>query len=217
MLSLRTVVARFAAASPATNGRRRRFVCPTKPSSYRAERRRPAEVALEALRAPAAVGAKAQHRQRFAALSQSVSQSVTVSHPVGRAGGRPLPCHRVSLVCVKRLLLLLLPLLLAKAIKKRTVRSGGGGGGGGSQMVTQFSRNIRAKISTAARPHARSPPRPLTRCHRPKKRLLASAATAAAAAEAEVGSLGRRRRRRRRAGTPSMTICWLQAPIVNSH
>ena len=147
----------------------------------------------------------------------------SVSHPVGRAGGRPLPCHRVSLVCVKRLLLLLLPLLLAKAIKKRTVRSGGGGGGG-SQMVTQFSRNIRAKISTAARPNARSPPRPLTRCHRPKKRLLASAATAAAAAEAEVGSLGRRRRRRRparaagrRAGTPSMTICWLQAPIVNSH
>ena len=84
MLSLRTVVARFAAASPATNGRRRRFVCPTKPSSYRAERRRPAEVALEALRAPAAVDAKAQHRQRFAALSQSPC----------RSGGRspsPLP------------------------------------------------------------------------------------------------------------------------------
>ena len=102
----------------------------------------------------------------------------------------------MSLVCVKRL-----PPPLAKAIKKRR-RSGRRSGeprAGGSQMVTQFSRNIRAKISTAARPLRPSALRLPTRCHRPKKRLLAS-----------VGSLGwpckrgRRRRRRRPAGGHSI-------------
>ena len=124
----------------------------------------------------------------------------------------PLSCHRVSLVCVKGVL----P-PLAKAIKKRR-RSGRRSGeprAGGSQMVTQFSRNIRAKISTAARslrpsalrspsPHSLPPPKETTfgfggltwPCKRGEEE------------EAAAGG---------RAGTPSMTICWLQAPIVNSH
>ena len=75
----------------------------------------------------------------------------------------------MSLVCVKGVL----P-PLAKAIKKRR-RSGRRSGeprAGGSQMVTQFSRNIRAKISTAARspapslrspsPHSLPPPKETT-------------------------------------------------------
>ena len=103
----------------------------------------------------------------------------------------PLSCHRVSLVCVKRLL----PLPLAKAIKKRRRRSGAldGPESGAAAAVVKWSLNSR-EISE---------PRSLLPLARPPLPCSSLAATAQRndfwLRWAHLGP-GRRRRRRRRAG-----------------